>query len=198
MRGTQPATDPPPIAPLTLSDGVVAARPWQMGDAPALYEAARESIDTVGPWLPWLDDLYSIEDAERWVTDSQQHWVRQSEFRFMVHDAVTGRLLGGAGLNHLNQTHRFANLGYWVRASATGAGVASRAAKLVARFGLTTAGLGRIEILTVPSNLASQRVATKIGATFEGELRDRLLVRGMRSAARIYSLTRADLEGSLR
>lgn len=183
---------------MTLSDGVVAARPWQVGDAPALYEAARESIDTVGPWLPWLDDLYRLEDAERWVTDSQQHWARQIEFRFMVHDPVTGRLLGGVGLNHLNQTHRFANLGYWVRASATGAGVASRAAKLVARFGLTTAGLGRIEILTVPRNHASQRVATRIGATFEGELRDRLLVRGTRSAARLYSLTRADIENVLR
>lgn len=188
----------PPIAPVTLSDGVVVARPWQDGDAPLLYEAARESIDTVGPWLPWLDDLYRLEDAERWVKDSQQHWARQSEFQFMVRDAVTGRLLGGAGLNHLNQTHRFANLGYWVRASATGAGVASRAAKLVARFGLTTAGLGRIEILTVPSNLASQRVAAKIGAMFEGELRDRLLVRGTRSAARLYSLTRADIENELR
>jgi RimJ/RimL family protein N-acetyltransferase len=191
MRSPSPTT---PIAPLTLSDGVVAARSWQMGDAPALYEAARESIDTVGPWLPWLDDRYSVADAERWVTDSRQHWARQSEFRFVVHDAITGRLLGGVGLNHLNQTHRFANLGYWVRASATGAGVASRAARLVARFGLTTAGLGRIEILTVPSNLASQHVAAKIGATFEGELRDRLFVRGAHSAARLYSLTRDDIE----
>jgi ribosomal-protein-serine acetyltransferase len=195
MRGSNSVA---PIAPLTLSDGIVAVRPWQAGDAQALYDAARESIDTVAPWLSWLDDLYSRDDAERWVIESEQHWARQSEFRFMVHDAGTGRLLGGAGLNHLNQMHRFANLGYWVRTSATGAGVASRAARLVARFGLTTLGLGRIEILTVPSNLASQRVASKVGATFEGELRDRLLVRGTRWAARLYSLTRADLEGTLR
>lgn len=74
----------------------------------------------------------------------------------------------------------------------------SRAAKLVACFGLTTAGLGRIEILQMPNNLASQRVATKIGATFDGELRNRLLVRGTRSAVRLYSLTQADLDGALR
>jgi ribosomal-protein-serine acetyltransferase len=187
-----------PVSPVTISDSIVAVRPWQVGDAPALYDAARESIDTVGPWLPWLDARYGRDDAERWVAESQQHWDRQTEFRFMIHDPVTGKVLGGAGLNHVNQTHRFGNLGYWVRASATGAGVASRAARLVARFGLTTLGLGRIEILTVPSNLASQRVASKIGATFEGELRDRLLVRGTRSAARLYSLTHADLQGALR
>lgn len=43
-----------------------------------------------------------------------------------------------------------------------------------------------------------QRVAEKIGATFEGARRDRLLERGKASAARLYSLTRADLEGALR
>jgi ribosomal-protein-serine acetyltransferase len=190
-------TTPNQIPPTTLSDGVVTLRPWASSDAPALYEAARESIATVSPWLSWLDTLYRAEDAEHWVTTSQAHWQRQTEFRFAVWDASTSRLLGGAGLNHLNLTHRFGNLGYWVRSSATGAGVAARAARLVARFGLTTAELGRIEILTATDNVASQRVADKTGATFEGVLRDRLLVRGQRIPARLYSLVRQDLLGPL-
>jgi len=187
----------PPIAPATLTDGVVTLRPWTTGDARALYDAARESIATVGPWLSWLDARYKPEDAEHWMSASQEHWQRGSEFRFAVWDNATGRLLGGAGLNHLNLTHRFGNLGYWVRSSATGVGVASRAARLVARFGLTAAELGRIEILTATDNLASQRVADKIGATFEGVLRDRLLVRDQRIPARLYSLVRQDLLGPL-
>ena len=40
------------IAPPTLTDGVVMVRPWQRRDAPALFEAARESIATVGAWVP--------------------------------------------------------------------------------------------------------------------------------------------------
>lgn len=187
-----------PFPACRLTDGSIMVRPWEAGDAPALYEAARESIATVGPWLSWLDTLYALEDAERWVVDSRECWDRGAEYRFaIVASGAHGRLLGGAGINHLNAVHAIGNLGYWVRASATGGGIASRAARLVARFGLTTAALGRIEILTAVDNLASQRVAAKVGATFEGVLRDRLLVRGQHIPARLYSLVRQDLVGPL-
>ncbi len=188
------ATPDPAVTRAASDDGVVLVRPWQNGDAPALFEAARESIDTVGPWLSWLDSLYSMADAERWVVSSLEHWQRGTEFRFAVFETASdGRLLGGAGLNHLNRVHGIGNLGYWVRTSATRRGVASRAARLVARFGLTTAALGRIEILTAVDNFASQRVADRTGAGFEGILRDRLLVRGQRIPARLYALVREDL-----
>ena len=188
----------PAIPPATLTDGVVMVRPWQRRDAPALFEAAHESIATVGAWLPWLDDTYRFEDAEVWTIMSDAHWHGGLEFRFAIFEAgAHGRLLGGVGLSQINRPHRVGNLGYWVRASATGLGVASRAARLVAQFGLTTAELGRIEILTATDNLASQRVAQKIGATFEGVLRERLLARGERITARLYSLVRSDLAKSL-
>jgi RimJ/RimL family protein N-acetyltransferase len=138
-----------------------------------------------------------VAEAEAWIGQCQEDWAQQEAFEFGVFDPRTDSLLGSAGLNQLNRTHGFGNLGYWVRSSATGTGMASRAARLVARFGLTAAELGRVEILTTPDNLASQRVADKIGATFEGVLRDRLLVRGLRVPARLYSLVRQDLLGSL-
>lgn len=189
--------DPDPAwAAVTLSDSVIDVRPWRGGDARALYEAARESIATVGRWLPWLDASYALADSEAWVADSARHWRQGTEFRFGVFEPVPGgRCLGGAGLNHLNALHRIGNLGYWVRATCTGRGVAWRAARLVAHFGLTSAGLGRVEILTACDNLASQRVAEKVGARFEGVLRDRLLHRGERIPARLYALVRADLPG---
>jgi ribosomal-protein-serine acetyltransferase len=193
-----PSDPPPTVLAAELTDGVIVVRPWRANDATALYEAARESIATVGPWLSWLDTLYGREDAERWVTDSRDRWERGTEFRFVVlGTGADGPFLGGAGINHLNTVHAIGNLGYWVRASATGRGVASRAARLVARFGLTTAALGRIEILTAVDNFASQRVAAKVGATFEGILRDRLKIRGHRIPARLYSLVRQDLLGPL-
>jgi RimJ/RimL family protein N-acetyltransferase len=182
------------IAPVTLSDGVVELRPWRGGDAAALHEAARESIATVGPWLPWLTLNYALADSEDWVSDSARHWRQGTEFRFGVFEpGPGGRCLGGAGLNHLNAVHGIGNLGYWVRSTCTGRGIGSRAARLVARFGLTTAGLGRVEILTACDNLASQGVAARIGARFEGVLRDRLQVHGQRIPARLYALVRDDL-----
>ena len=176
-----------------LTDGVIVARPWCPDDAPALYGAARESIMTVGQWLPWLDSSYTRQHSERWIAEVQAHWRTRSEFPFGVFSADDGACLGGVGLNHINPMHRLANLGYWVRAGATGRGVARRAARLAARFGLTDLQFGRIEILTAVDNRASQLVAIAVGAHFDGVLRDRLFHRGSWVSAHLYSLVRDDL-----
>jgi RimJ/RimL family protein N-acetyltransferase len=102
-------------------------------------------------------------------------------------------LLGGVGLNFINRVHQFANLGYWTRTSASGKGIASQAARLVALFGLEQLGLQRIEIVAALPNLASQRVAEKIGAVREGVLRKRLRIRGEAEDAILFSLVREDL-----
>src|SRR5437764_6118705 len=45
-------------------------------------------------------------------------------YSFAVLDQSCGRFLGGVGINFINRVHQFANLGYWVRTSAAGRGVA--------------------------------------------------------------------------
>ena len=97
------------------------------------------------------------------------------------------------GLNFFNRVHQVANLGYWVRTSATGRGVATKAAHLVARFGFAQLGLHRIEILAAVDNIASQRVAEKVGAVREGVLRKRLLINGESLDAVMFSLLPEDV-----
>lgn len=185
-----PAPSPPPV----LLDEVVCVRPWRQDDADALYRVAEESLRAVSPWISWLDSIRSLADSRRWIAESVELWLAATQFRFGIFDASDpGCLLGGIGLNHLNATHRIANLGYWVRTSAVGRSVATRASLLVARFGLTELGLGRIEIITATDNTASHRVAEKVGAVFEGIQRNRLRMHGEWIPARMYSLVPADL-----
>jgi hypothetical protein len=86
-----------------------------------------------------------------------------------------------------------ANLGYWVRTSATGHGVATRAARLVAQFGIEKIGLLRVEIVVAIGNIASMRVAEKAGAKREGILRNRLVGRDKVLDAVMHSLTQVIL-----
>ena len=103
------------------------------------------------------------------------------------------RFLGGVGLNFINRVHQVGNLGYWVRSSETGKGVASRAARLAAQFGFAQLGLHRIEILAAIPNLASQRVAERAGAVREGVLRKRLLIRGVPHDAVLFTRARGSI-----
>jgi len=57
-----------------------------------------------------------------------------------------------------------------VRTSQTGQGIATAAVRLVAQCAFEDLGLRRLELLIAVDNLASRRVAEKVGATFEGAL----------------------------
>jgi RimJ/RimL family protein N-acetyltransferase len=177
-----------------LSDGTILIRPYRPEDAEALYEAVRESIAEVSAWLPWCHDNYSLADSREFVgsrskTTADGHW-----YSFAIFETGdTGKFLGGVGLNFINLVHQMANLGYWVRSSSVGHGVATSATKLAARFGFEQLGLHRIEIVAAVPNIASQRVAEKAGAVREGILRRRLLIRGESQDAVLFSLVPEDL-----
>ena len=83
-------------------------------------------------------------------------------------------------------------MGYWVRTSCHGQGIAGRAAKLVARFAFEHLGLIRVEIVIAVDNQASLRVAEKIGAHDEGILLNRMVVGKSIYDAHMYSLIPSD------
>jgi RimJ/RimL family protein N-acetyltransferase len=87
-----------------------------------------------------------------------------------------------------------ANLGYWVRTSRTGEGIATKAAKSALRYGFEKLGLHRIEIVVADDNKPSLRIAEKLGAVREGLLRNRLLIQGTSYDAYMHSLIPEDIE----
>jgi ribosomal-protein-serine acetyltransferase len=172
-------------------DPEISIRPYATTDAPALYEAARESVAVVGEWLPWCHEAYRLADAEDWLQGQVSARERGEQYEFAIVGA-RGRYLGGVGVNAIRADHRFANLGYWVRASAMGRGVAVVAARLAAHWAFEHTTLLRLEILVATSNVRSLRVAEKVGAVREGVLRSRLVVHGVEHDAVLYSLIRRD------
>lgn len=176
-------------------DGEIVVRPYRSEDIAALYEAARESIPELSAWMPWCHANYSIDETRSFILSRAEAWEKDAEYGFGIFDKSSGRFLGGVGLNFVNRNHQMASLGYWVRSSETGRGVAARAARLVAQFGLERLGFQRIEILAATGNAASQRVAEKAGAVKEAVLRKRLLLQGEPVDGVLYSLVAEDLRG---
>jgi RimJ/RimL family protein N-acetyltransferase len=169
-------------------------RTYREGDAPLLFEAVRESIAEVSQWLPWCHENYSIEESREFVASRAGAAEGDEHYSFAVFESSNpDRLLGGVGLNFINRIHQFGNLGYWVRTSAAGHGIATRATRLAARFGFEQLGLHRIEIVAAVNNVASLRVAESAGAVREAVLRQRLLIHGQSQDAVMFSLVREDM-----
>ena len=182
-----------PKLDLELSDDRVMLRPYQLDDIDELYAAARESIDEVGRWLPWCHYAYTREESSAWVESRPQAWRDGVEFSFAIIDRATGRFVGGSGLNQFDYERQRANLGYWVRTSATSHGFGTAAAQLLAAWGVKSLNLERMEIVAAVGNIASQRVAIKAGAMREGIARSRIRIRGEQHNAVVFSLVRGDI-----
>jgi ribosomal-protein-serine acetyltransferase len=182
------------VQAIELTEGELLMRQYRDGDAPLLFEAVGESISEMSPWLPWCHEGYSLEESREFVASRSTAVKADEHYSFAVFSKDDPqRLLGGVGLNFINRVHQFGNLGYWTRTSAAGKGIASQAGRMVARFGFEQLELQRIEIVAAIPNLASQRVAEKIGAVREGVLRKRLLIRSESQDAVLFSLVREDL-----
>jgi ribosomal-protein-serine acetyltransferase len=177
---------------LSLTDNIVTLRPFQTADVDALYVAAHESLEALIPWMSWAHPAYSRNDVAEFVRIVRGTWDAGTYYAFAITDARDGYMLGAASLSHIHPVYHFCNLGYWIRATRRGQGLAGRAARLSAKFGFEQVGLIRVEVVIAVGNAASLKVAEKSGAHREGILRERIVVRAKVHDAVMFSFVRTD------
>jgi ribosomal-protein-alanine N-acetyltransferase len=148
-----------------LRDGDLVLRPWNEDDVPALVVACNDPA--IAHWIPSIPRPYTDADARGFIERESQ-----PEMRSFAID-VDGSLTGAIGLA-LNAHEYRGHVGYWVAAPARGRGICTRALRLLSRWALHELGLQRLELITDPDNVASQRVAEKVGYRREGVLRAHL------------------------
>ncbi len=154
-----------------------------------MYEAVRESLAELQPWMPWAHPGYSIDESRSWLETQVHAWAQGTAFEFAIVSADE-RYLGGCGLNQIDTANRRGNIGYWVRTSAVNSGVATCAVCSIRDWAYQHTDLVRLEVVVAEGNLGSQRVAEKAGAWREGILRNRLLLHGVPRHAAMFSFTR--------
>ena len=139
--------------------------------------------------MSWCHDGYGMHETRAWLEAQVLAYAGGTAFEFAIVSG-DGRYLGGCGLGPIDSINRRANLGYWVRTSATRQGVATTAVGLVRDWAWANTNLVRLEIVAAVTNLLSQRVAERAGALREGVLRRRLLVHGQSQDAVVFSFVR--------
>jgi RimJ/RimL family protein N-acetyltransferase len=168
----------------------VILRPYEDSDVAALTEAARESVTDMWRWMPWCHDGYGEVEAAAWIRTSREAHEGRLYFNFAILDS--GRFAGGCGINHIDGLNGVANVGYWVRSSATGRGIAPWAVRQLVDWTFANTRLNRLEIVAALDNVRSQRVAEKAGAHRDAVLRKRTVVAGVSVDAVLYSIVRPD------
>ncbi len=155
-------------------------RPFRRRDLEALWEAVHDSWPQLAKWLPWAHAGYGRPEALRFIRDSSTAWVEGRAYDFAIRDRFEpDRHLGNISVWPTSRRERSGEIGYWIRSSAAGTGVATEAAARVAQVGFEEMDLHRVTLRIAVGNRASERVAEKLGFTHEGLLRKEVLVHGV-------------------
>ncbi|HLO17278.1 MAG TPA: GNAT family protein [Anaerolineales bacterium] len=178
------------LSSIQLVDEDILLRPFRFTDAAQLYLAVHESLKELKPWMAWATDQYTEITAREYITIARARWDEHTFYAFAI--TSEDQILGACTLSSIHSIYHFCNLGYWVRTSFHGQGIAGRAARLVARFAFENLGLIRVEIVIGVGNQASIRVAEKMGAHDEGTLLNRMVIGRSIYDAKMYSLLPSD------
>ena len=189
----------PPDPPLS-ADGIV-LRLVDDSDVGWITQACADPEIT--RYIPFIPDPYTEADARAFVRYAQEGWASGSHAPFVIAEAGdhaadgTGDRAGiGAIELHLDARDKaVGETGYWLCPAARGKGAATTALRLIAAWAFAELGIQRLQLVTAPENVPSQRVAERAGFIREGLLRAWLPTAAGRRDSFMFSLLPGEAGG---
>jgi ribosomal-protein-serine acetyltransferase len=148
-----------------IIDDELSLREVALSDAANLFRITDENRDYLSQWLPWVKHVTAESDSADFVTKTHQERDAGTGYGFGLF--VDGELAGHIGLMHTLSEDRDPEIGYWVDKKYSGRGLTTKAAAKLTNFGFGTLGLDKIIIRAEPANIASNKIAEKLGYSFE-------------------------------
>jgi len=176
------------LGPCTLEGRFVRLEPLRARHAAALIEAGR-GLD----WAWMLGPLRSRQDVDRRIADGLQAEERNeeyAEYAFAVMLRRDGRVVGSTSYLAIVPKHRRAEIGStWYSPDVWGTAVNPECKFLLLKHAFEDWGAVRVQLGTDANNAHSQRAILKLGAKFEGKLRNHGVRRdGSVRDAMLYSI----------
>jgi RimJ/RimL family protein N-acetyltransferase len=136
-------------------------------DAPAVSEAAAESLEHLRPWMPWATpEGVSVEVQRVRMSGPAWSWAPEGDYGYGVF-LPDGRLVAALGL-HRRVGPGAMEIGYWVHVGHTRRGIATAATRALTDAGFALRGVRRMEIHCDVANVASAAVPAKLGYRMVG------------------------------
>lgn len=157
---------PAPAWPLT--DGVVALRRFSLDDVPAVTRTCQDP--EIPRWTAGIPEPYEEHHAREWIALHDRFWQEEGRAAFAFCAAETGELFGSMTLAEIDFANGSATAGYWAAPWARNRGATTRALALVCAWGFGSLGIDTVHLMTLPGNVASERVAEKAGFELVGTL----------------------------
>ncbi|MDF2550549.1 MAG: GCN5-related N-acetyltransferase [Chlamydiales bacterium] len=164
----------------------------QLEDAPALFKLVDKNRLFLRPFLSWVDATLSVEDAERFIRQSQAKAEAGAAYGFSIF--YEGQIVGVISLQAIDAINRQAEIGYWLSEEHQKKGLVTRSVLRLIHYAFKELHLHRLIIRCVVENWASRQIPKRLGFQEEGILRESLWLYGAFRDMAIYSILSHELK----
>ena len=141
-------------------------------DALGIHEAVQESLTELRQFFAWAHEPMTVEDHRIRLEELFGKDSESGEVLYLLRTSEEGPILGSISYIRKRVLNPYAaELGYWIRSSSTGCGLATLSAQCLSVVALDYCACTRVQCIYDEKNHASQRVAEKSGFQQEAVLK---------------------------
>ena len=160
--------------PYRIETERLVVRCWEPRDATLLKEAVDASIEHLRPWMPWVQhEPQTLDEKVELLRRFRGSFDLETDFVYALFARDESRVVGGSGL-HRRSDESALEIGYWLRPTETGTGLATEAVAALTVAAFRHSGAARVDIRVDMRNERSLAVPRRLGYTEDATLRRRL------------------------
>jgi RimJ/RimL family protein N-acetyltransferase len=160
--------------PMPIRTPRLLIRPRQIGEGAIVAQAINESVETLKPWMPfvqWLQKPMTAEDSELKCREALGNFILRKDFTLSIYTPDGKTFLGSTGLHRAIWEVPSFHIGYWIHRDHERQGYATEAAHALTLYAFQVLKARRVELRCDALNLASLAVMKRLGYVQEGLFR---------------------------
>ena len=161
-----------------------------LSDAREIFKLVEENRTYLRKTLPWLDEVNSLDEQISYISHCILDYELQKGIMYSIR--FDGEIIGTMELNSIDHENRSCGVGYWVSQEFAGKGIATRCCSRLIDHCFNDLNLHRFVLEATVENIASCRVAEKLGMRLEGVTKDREWLYDRFLDANLYAVTKTE------
>ena len=177
---------------ISLSDQRILLEPLTEAHIEAMLPLSKDS----DIWTWYTADLTKPQDLKSWMTSRLQESECGEKMSYAVILKETGQVIGSSSYGHIDWKEKCIEIGWtWLGKEYIGTGINKHMKYLMLSHAFERMEIERLELRTDEENTRSRKAMEKIGATFDGTLRNHRTTQGNRRRNTvIYSIIKSEWE----
>ncbi|MDD2999524.1 MAG: GNAT family protein [Candidatus Riflebacteria bacterium] len=158
-------------------------------DVAELFRLYKKNRRYLTKWLQPQPEILRIDNIIALIKEDQIYARRGQRLDLGIFDCQNDAMLGRIALHSVDYgIQRSAGVSYWLNEENAGHGLMTEALATVVSFAFEEAALHRIWLNAINQNLASLKLAAKLGFIKEGILRQNLFINGSWQDSTLFAL----------